>query len=266
MPFEFKINSKLLNITINSAQKAGKILKDNFLTDYKITSKTSLNDLVTEYDLKAEKIIVENILSVFPDHQILTEESDPKLSDSEYKWIIDPIDGTVNFAHKLPIFSISIALFKEDQPLIGVVFNPITDELFYAEKGKGAYLNERSIKVSNLSNYMKALLVTGFPYNSDKNPMNAIEVFGKVIRKGIPVRRLGSAALDLAFVAAGRLDGFWEVGLKPWDVAAGMLILKEAGGIITDYEGKDFTINSQSLLASNGSIHNDLLGLINGGH
>lgn len=250
--------------TIEIAKLSGEELKKGFNTSFEIHSKSKLNDLITEYDLKSENILIDKISSTFPDHNILTEETGIiDKSDSEYTWIIDPLDGTVNFANHLPIFSVSIALKYKDKIISGAVFNPISNELFYAEINNGAYLNDKKINVSECKNISKAFLVTGFPYNVNENPENCLETFIRIVKKGIPVRRLGSAALDLCFVACGRFDGFWEVILKPWDMAAGKLILEEAGGKVSDYNGDTHNLKENSIIATNSLIHNDLIGLVN---
>lgn len=253
------MNNKYLEVAIESAKLAGQILKEALGTNFRISNKEGINNLVTEFDLKAEKIIIDNIRKYFPDDEILSEEcGNIENSAAKAKWIIDPLDGTVNFAHSIPIFSISIAVEINNEIICGVVYNPMLDEMFYASKGNGAFLNEQRISVSETNELMKSILVTGFPYNVSENPNNCISHFVSIIQKGIPVRRLGSAALDLAYLACGRFDGYWEIKLNPWDVAAGMLILLEAGGKITDYSGKPYYIYDNSILASNGNIHNQL--------
>ena len=253
-----------LKFLIEITKKSGDELRNGFHTTFKISSKSRINDLVTEYDLKSEKIIIESIKSNFPEHNILAEESgELHFSDSDYIWIIDPLDGTVNFANGLEIFSVSIALQYKGELIVGAVYNPISDELFYAQKGKGAFLNSNPIEVNKCSDVLQSLLITGFPYNVSENPQNCIETFNKVLRKNIPVRRLGSAAIDMCYVACGRFGGFWEPLLKPWDIAAGKLILEEAGGIVTDYQGLTHNLFSKNLVATNSLIHSDLLDILN---
>lgn len=245
----------LLQTAIDAAQKAGTILKEGFGTDYTISSKSQIHDLVTEYDHKSEAIIIETIRSSFPNHQILTEESGHHASDGDITWIIDPLDGTVNFAHGIPIFCVSIAVKQGDAILYGVIYSPMTEEMFIAEKDQGATINGKPCKVTQQSSLPSAFLVTGFPYSVKENPGNCIEHFSHIVEMGIPIRRLGSAALDLAYVAAGRFDGFWEVALQPWDMAAGALLVKEAGGIIMDYSGNDIDFTKQSsIIAGNFEI------------
>ena len=251
---------ELTKIAVEAALKSGEILKKGFGTSFDIFSKKGKNNLVTEFDKLSEKTIIEYIHSVFPDHVFLAEESGKtgELLNNKIRWIIDPLDGTVNFAHGLPIFSISIAAELNHEIISGVVYHPLLDELFVAEKGKGAYLNDKQLKVSNNSDLDSSMLVTGFPYNVNQNPCGCIDHFVNIIKRGIPVRRLGSAALDLAYVAAGRFDGFWEINLNPWDVAAGILLVQEAGGKVSQYSGDAYWIDNDSILATNGRIHNSI--------
>jgi myo-inositol-1(or 4)-monophosphatase len=242
----------LLQTAIDAAQKAGTVLKEGFGTDYTISSKSQIHDLVTEYDHKSEAIIIETIRSSFPDHQILTEESGHHASDGDITWIIDPLDGTVNFAHGIPFFCVSIAAIQGTDILCGVIYSPMTEEMFIAEKEKGATINGKPCKVTQQTSLPSAFLVTGFPYSVKENPLHCIDHFAHIVGMGIPIRRLGSAALDLAYVAVGRFDGFWEVALQPWDMAAGALLVKEAGGIVIDYSGNDLNVmKSSSIIAGN---------------
>ncbi|TMI68371.1 MAG: inositol monophosphatase [Bacteroidetes bacterium] len=234
-----------------------------FNTRFKISNKEGVNNLVTEADHAAEKAILEVIKEKFPDHYILTEESGEIKQDSEYKWIIDPIDGTVNFAHGIPICCVSIALEKNGEVILGAVCNPNMKELFFAEKGCGATLNDTRIHVSEQTEVLKACLVTGFPYTYINMENGPLEIFERFIRKGVPVRRLGSAAIDLCWVAAGRFDGFYEHKLEAWDSAAGYLMVEEAGGRVTDLKGDKFSIYQHRLLATNGKIHDEMLDVIN---
>jgi myo-inositol-1(or 4)-monophosphatase len=252
------MQSQYLKLTIQTAKEAGQILRDGFGTIFKISSKEGKNNLVTEYDVRAEKYIIGKIKEKYPDHTFLAEESGADSAESSRRWIIDPLDGTVNFAHNLPIFSVSIALEIDGEIHCGCVYNPIINEIFWAESGKGAFFNGEKIKVSEVSDFERAFLVTGFPYNVSENPNQCINHFVKVIGEGIPVRRLGSAAIDLCYTACGRFDGFWEIALHPWDVAAGMLILREAGGRMTHYDGSDYSFAQTSVIASNGLIHKNI--------
>lgn len=252
------------NTLLKAATEAGKILKENFEGSFKISSKDVVSNLVTEIDKKSEDKIFEIIKKDFPGHYILSEEAGAIVQDSEYKWLIDPIDGTVNYAHSIPLTCVSIALEKKGEVIMGVVFNPISNEFFFSEKGEGAFLNDEKIFVSKNEDIQKSLLVTGFPYNSSSYIPDPVSVFKKFIMIDVPIRRLGSAALDLCWTACGRFDGFWEYNLNAWDVAAGYLILKEAGGMVTNFKGEKYSIYGKEILAVNNvSIHNSMLEIIN---
>lgn len=255
---------ELMDFSKNTAINAGKILKEGFETDFKINEKVGKNNLVTEFDFKSEKYIIDEIYNHFPDHQVLAEESgySAERNDEKPLWIIDPLDGTVNYAHGVPIFSVSIAVEIAGEIVAGAIYNPMLDEIFYAGKGIGAYHNGQIIRVSDENDFSRSLLVTGFPYNVNENPYNTLETFTKIIQQGSPVRRLGSAALDLAYVAKGRFEGFWEVKLQPWDVAAGILILREAGGSVINYDGNEFNLFDKTIIATNGLIEFQLLKII----
>lgn len=257
------MNDLLKNTLLRAIHAGAAVLKHFFEGSFEIESKDTLNNLVTEADKRSEDAIIDTIKSEFPEHFILSEEVGELSTASNYKWVIDPIDGTVNFAHGIPICCISIGLEVDGQMLMGAVFNPFMNELFFAEKGKGAYLNNRRLSVSSNSNIESACLVTGFPYKWANITTDPIPVFERFIRKGLPVRRLGSAAIDLCWVAAGRFDGFWEYNLNPWDIAAGYLIVEEAGGRISNFHGEPYNIYHKETLATNGKIHNDMLKLIN---
>ena len=245
-----------------AAYAAGTLMKERMHTGFRIENKEGLNNLVTEVDHACEKIIMETILGEFPGHFILSEETGEVKTDSPYKWIIDPIDGTVNFAHGIPLCCVSIAVEHEGTMILGAVYNPFLDEFFFAEKEAGATLNDTPIHVSRKTEVLAACLVTGFPYSYLDTPNSPLDVFGRLIRKGIPVRRLGSAAIDLCWVAAGRFDGFYEHKLNAWDSAAGYLIVEEAGGRVTDFEGKPYSPYQPHMVATNGKIHEGLIGLI----
>ncbi|MBL8006575.1 MAG: inositol monophosphatase [Ignavibacteria bacterium] len=250
------------NTLIKASLEAGKILKENFEGNFKISSKDVVSNLVTEIDKKSEDRIIEIIKSDFPGHDIISEEAGSLYQDSEFKWIIDPIDGTVNFAHSIPLTCVSIALEKKGEVILGAVFNPISGEFFFSEKGKGAFLNDTAISVSKNGDFGKSLLVTGFPYDSSSYKPDPVSVFKKFIMLDIPIRRLGSAALDLCWTACGRFEGFWEYNLNAWDVAAGFLILTEAGGKVTNFKGETFSVYGKQILATNGLIHNNMLEVI----
>jgi myo-inositol-1(or 4)-monophosphatase len=257
----------MLKNTLLKATEAGAAeLKRFFNGSFVISNKEGINNLVTEADHAAEKAIMQVIQTEYPDHFILSEETGEIIQDSTYKWIIDPIDGTVNFANGIPICCVSIGLEKEGEMIMGAVYNPIMNEFYFAEKGVGATLNNQKIEVSKKTAVIKSCLVTGFPYTYLDAPNGPIQVFEKLIRRGVPVRRLGSAAIDLCWVAAGRFDGFYEHNLQAWDSAAGFLIVEEAGGKVTDFNGKAYSPYQPHLVATNGKIHDELLDIVNGGN
>lgn len=254
----------MLKQTLMDATRAGAAEIVRFFNkEFTISNKEGVNNLVTEADHAAEKAILDVIRKNFPEHHILSEETGEIVQDSQYKWLIDPIDGTVNFAHGIPLNCVSIGIEKDGDMLLAAVFNPHMNEFYFAEKGKGATLNDKPIKVSEESRTIKSCLVTGFPYTYINIPNGPLEIFDRFIRKGVPVRRLGSAAIDLCWVAAGRFDGFYEHKLEPWDSAAGYLIVEEAGGKVTDFEGNKFSPYQHRVLATNGKIHEEMLGVIN---
>ncbi len=250
--------------TITEAAKAaGAVIQQYYQGIFKIESKDGINNLVTEVDQHSESVIIDIIKRDFPQHSIISEEVGELMQESEYQWIIDPIDGTVNFAHGIPICCVSIGLRHEGKMILGVVYNPLMNEFFFAERGKGAFLNDQRIKVSQKADFKTACLVTGFPYKWPETKEHPIKVFERMILQGLPVRRLGSAAIDLCWVACGRFDGFWEYYLNSWDVAAGYLIVREAGGRISNFDGTDTTIFDKETLATNGLIHEQMLQVIN---
>ena len=254
----------MIKTTLLKATEAGaKELKRFFNGDFKISNKEGINNLVTEADHAAEKAIIETIKNDYPGHFILSEEVGEIIMDSEYKWIIDPIDGTVNFANGIPICCVSIGLEHQGKMVMGAVYNPIMNEFFFAQKGYGATLNDKKIYVSQKTEVIHSCMVTGFPYTYLDMPNGPLEVFEKLIRKGIPVRRLGSAAIDLCWVAAGRFDGFYEHKLQAWDSSAGYLMVEEAGGKVTDFQGNPYSVYQPHLLATNGKIHEEMLDIIN---
>jgi myo-inositol-1(or 4)-monophosphatase len=242
-----------------AAHAGADLLKAYFEGTFTIESKDTINNLVTEVDKKSEEAIIKTIRQYFPDHFILSEEVGELSTTSNYKWIIDPIDGTVNFAHGIPICCVSIGVEKDGEMLMGCVFNPFMNELFFAEKGKGAFLNNKPIKVSQKKQLESACLVTGFPYRWAKTDIDPIPVFERFIRHGLPVRRLGSAAIDLCWVACGRFDAFWEYNLNPWDIAAGYLIVEEAGGKITNFAGEPYSVYHKETMATNSLLHDAML-------
>lgn len=251
----------LLQIAKKLAHDAGKMALKYQQKGFSVENKDGNPiNLVTEADKAVDEFLVKTIRSNFPDHSILTEESGTLEGSSDYKWIIDPIDGTSNFAHGIPLFSISIAITHKGKPIIGVVEIPGLKESFWAQEGRGAYIGMKRIEVSKVRDLQKALLATGFPYDR-KGPRfeKNVELFDHFYRESMGIRRSGSAAMDLCFLACGRYDAFWEYDLKPWDIAAGKIILEEAGGIVTNMDGSPLTPKTGSLLASNGSLHESLL-------
>lgn len=247
-------------VAIEVAQKAGTILKEGFGTTFAIDSKEGKHNLVTEYDHLCEKKIIGWIQEKYPTHCFLSEECGAIEAEcKEAEWVIDPLDGTVNFAHNVPMFSVSIGMRKNKEIILGVVYQPITEELFVAEKGKGAYLNGKKLEVTPTKKISDSFLSTGFPYNFGENPHHCIEKFMKILKQGIPIRRIGVASLDLAYLAAGRFDGFFEASLAPWDCAAGVLIIEEAKGKVSTWDDTPFSIDSyQPIMATNGKIHEEL--------
>ena len=255
----------MLKNTLIKAIRAGAAELSRFInTTFTISNKEGINNLVTEADHASEKAILDVIKESFPEHHILSEEVGEIVMDSNYKWIIDPIDGTVNFAHGIPLCCVSIAVEHEGQMILGAVYNPSYNEMYIAEKNKGATLNEKSIRVSEKGTVLSSCLVTGFPYTYLDIPNGPIEIFSRLIRKGIPVRRLGSAAIDLCWVACGRFDGFYEHKLQAWDSAAGFLIVEEAGGKVTDFKGERYSPYQPHILATNGRIHEEMLEVLSG--
>ncbi len=247
----------MLAVAIEAAQEAGAFVKQNLGKVREIVHKSGQEkNLVTEIDRRSEQMIVSRIRRHFPQHDFLAEEgSGPTGGRSEYKWVVDPLDGTTNFTHGFPVYCVSIGLEYKGEIILGVIYDPNFDELCAAERGSGAYLNGRKIRVSTIGEVPRSLLVTGFPYNIRENPNRAVEHFIAFLMEAQAVRRMGSAAIDLAYVAAGRYEGFWEVSLHPWDMAAGALLVTEAGGTITDFRGNPFSIYGKEILASNGLVH-----------
>ncbi len=256
---------RMLKTVLHEAIMAGgEQVSKYFNQTFEIKYKEGRNNLVTAADHASEKAILEVIQKAYPDHYILTEETGELPQNSDYKWIIDPIDGTINFAHGIPLNCISIGVEFKGEMILGMVYNPHMNELFFAEKGEGATLNGQAIKVSAETDVMKSCLVTGFPYTYIQQNNGPIEVFERFVREGVPVRRLGAAAIDLCWVAAGRLDGFYEHKLQPWDSAAGFLIVEEAGGKVTDFEGNRYSPYEPKIVSTNGLIHEQLLDVIHG--
>lgn len=244
-----------------AALQAGAVLRDNIHGAREISYKGEIN-LVTEMDRRSERTVVAALQAAFPDHGILAEEGTVIENSSGFRWIIDPLDGTTNYAHGYPNFAVSIGLERAGEVILGVVYDPMRDELFAAEKGRGASLNGRAIRVSKADALIRSLLATGFPYDRATSEKNNLNYFRALLMASQEVRRSGSAAIDLCSVAAGRLDGYWELKLHPWDVAAGSLIVREAGGLVSDFSGTRFSIHDKEILASNGIIHEQMIEII----
>jgi myo-inositol-1(or 4)-monophosphatase len=249
----------LRETAVSAAKMAGAILTERARLGFRVDFKDSVN-LVTDADRQAEQAVVDTILSRYPDHRILAEEGGQrKGGPSPYQWIIDPLDGTTNFAHRFPAYCVSIGLEFQGECLLGVVFDPTRNELFVGEAGRGSTLNGESIRVSDTPTLNTSLLVTGFAYDIRNTPNNNLNYFNRFALKAQGIRRTGTAALDLCYVASGRFDGFWELKLHPWDMAAGSVILQEAGGRLSDFKGGDLSIYGRELVASNGLIHEEML-------
>jgi myo-inositol-1(or 4)-monophosphatase len=247
------------------ATDSGAILRDHFGKQHQIEYKGEI-DLVTEADHRSEEFILSWISANFPDHTVFSEESGERTGSAEHIWYVDPLDGTLNYSHGLPLFCVSIAYAHRGKLQLAAVFDPMANEMYAAEHGKGAWLNDKPIHASRVAELKSSLLVTGFPYDAWTNPVNNFAEFERFSRRSQGVRRLGSAALDLCYVATGRLDGFWEIRLNAWDVAAGALIAQEAGALVTDVRGgPDFITKPQSVLAANPTLHAKMLAVLSEG-
>lgn len=256
-------HSSYLATAIRAAEAAGTVLLEHARSGFRIDYKATIN-LVTDADRRAEDSIVRTILAAHPSHRILAEErGQDGASESPYRWIVDPLDGTTNFAHGFPFYSVSIGLEYDGACIVGVVLDPVRQELFTGVMGQGAYLNGERLHVSTIETLEQSLLVTGFAYNIRETSNNNLDHFSRISLRAQGVRRTGSAALDLSYVAAGRFDGYWEVTLSPWDMAAGIVILREAGGLVSGFTKDTFSLYGQELVATNGLIHDQLLQAIN---
>jgi myo-inositol-1(or 4)-monophosphatase len=253
----------LLAAAKRAAREAGALQKAKVNTSFTVEYKSEI-DLVTEVDKKCEEIVVGVLHGDFPDHDIMAEEGSAKRKDSPFKWIIDPLDGTTNFAHGYPLFCVSIALEYRSEVMLGVVYDGLHDELFHAIRAGGAFLNDRPIRTSLTSTIRKALLTTGFAYNLRTAADNNLEHFRNMLMNAQAVRRDGVAAIDLCYAACGRTDGFWELNLFPWDVAAGTLVLTEAGGRVTRFNGSVYSIYDKDICATNGKIHDEVIKVLTG--
>jgi len=253
----------MIDVAIDAAREAGKFLMYSIGNVRNIETKAGEErNLVSEIDKGSEARIISMIRSRYPDHGILAEEGGGGGTRGEYTWIIDPLDGTTNYLHGLPVFSVTIGIEHRGEIVAGVVYDPNRDILYAAEKGSGAYMNGRRMHVSGTGELINSLLMTGFPYDIAQNPSHAVEHFNAFLMAGRGIRRFGSAAIDLCFVAAGQIDGFWEVNLHPWDMAAGVLLVREAGGELSDFQGKPLSIYGKKVVASNGVIHRAMLDVL----
>jgi myo-inositol-1(or 4)-monophosphatase len=252
----------MLEFAMDLARAAGQVIRENYETVHEVGRKRTVIELVTEVDHAAEQLIVAAIRERYPDHAILAEEGRSLEQVSDYLWVVDPLDGTVNYAHGFPIFAVSIAVRRKGETIIGVVYDPLRDELFAAERGAGTFLNGQPRRVSATERLQDALLATGFPYDRATRPDNNVAEFTRLITRVQGIRRAGAASLDMAYLAVGRLDGYWEQHLSPWDWAAGALLVEEAGGIVTDFEGRPWTLEKVQIVASNGKIHEELVGAL----
>ncbi len=253
--------SQMTLVGVQAALTAGYMLKRVFGTTFSVNAKPGKQNLVTEHDKASEKIIVDTILNRFPDHTILAEEGGLKSGkQSKVTWVIDPLDGTVNFARSVPLFAVSIGICINDVVQAGIIYQPMTDELFIAEKGKGSFYNKSKIGVTKIKKVDDAIIATGLPYQIDGAHTKSLKDFENIASKGCPIRYLGSAALNLAYVAAGRFDAYWAISLEPWDIAAGKIIVEEAGGKVTDYLNKELLpYQPSTLLATNNHLHKEML-------
>lgn len=251
----------MLVVAQNAARAAGTFQKQKWATEFQVEFKSEIN-LVTEVDKMSEQMIIDAIVAQYPDHDVLAEEGFGKRKDSIYKWIIDPLDGTTNFAHGYPLWCVSIALECRGDIILGVVYDPLKDEMFSACRGGGAFLNGKPIRVSNHDTLSKSLLATGFAYNVRETTNNNLDHFATLLMKAQSVRRDGVAAIDLCYVACGRYDGYWELNLFPWDMAAGLLILQEAGGRVTRFNGAPFGVYDKEICATNTKIHPQLVDVL----
>ncbi|NPV83353.1 MAG: inositol monophosphatase [Candidatus Aminicenantes bacterium] len=244
-----------------AALEAGRYLLEGLSQAKRVTYKGQV-DLVTSFDRRSEEIIYDRLSRAFPGHSFLAEEEIKRDRDSDYCWLVDPLDGTTNYAHGLPVFCVSVALAFRNEIILGLVYDPSREELYSATRGRGAYLNGKPIRVSKTRKLDRSLLATGFPYDVRTSQDNNLDHFANFAIRAQAIRRLGSAALDLCYVACGRFDGYWEKKLKPWDLAAGALLVEEAGGRVTDLAGKKFRLPGPHIVASNGYIHRSMLEIL----
>ena len=259
-----KLSSANINVMVKACRKAAKILIRDFgeIENLQVSVKGP-GDFVTASDIKVEKILVEELQKARPNYSILSEEIGKISNDESFKWIIDPIDGTSNFLHGIPHFAISIGLEHNKEIICGIIYDPIKDEMFSAEKGRGSYLNNQRMRVSSRSKLKDCIIFTGGPHHESKDRELALKEYNNFSSKVfIPIRKLGSASLDMAYVAAGRCDGFWQRNLNYWDIAAGIILVKEAGGFVTDFKGKNEYILNKSILATNSRINKEMIEIL----
>lgn len=254
----------MLAFATDLVRQAGRIIRENYEETMEVGHKSTTIDLVTDVDHAAEELLVDAIRSRYPEHAVLAEEGRGTSQPSEYRWVIDPLDGTVNYAHGFPMFSVSVAVRRSQETILGIVYDPLRDELFTAEKGAGAKLNGEPLHVSATQRLGDSLIATGFPYSRATRTDNNVAEFSRLVTRVQGIRRAGSAALDMAYVAAGRLDGYWEQHLNPWDWAAGVLLVAEAGGRLSDLAGQPWSLDKAKIVATNGLIHAELVDALRG--
>jgi len=250
-----------LQAALPIARAAGNLLAEHFGRKRTIELKGAIN-LVTEMDRRAEELIVERLAKGFPHFAIVAEEGSLRKAQSEYVWYVDPLDGTTNYAHGLPVFCVSLGLWRGDEPLCGIVYHPLGGEMFTAVRGEGAHLGDTRLTVSQTNDLGSAILATGFPYDIRETDIDNLDHFAHFAKTARAIRRMGAAALDLAWTAAGRFDGFWEMKLSPWDLAAGALLCLEAGAVVTDFSGRPFTIQRGQAIAANASLHRQMMAIV----
>lgn len=250
-----------LGVAEEAAVSAGKLLMAHFTERRKVEYKGKV-DIVTDMDRASEELIKNFILARFPNHSLIAEEGTRSDSRSSWQWFVDPLDGTTNYARGFPWFAVSIALCHEGLPMVGVVYNPVLDTIFRGGKGKGAFMNGSKLSVSKVKKLDRSFLATGFPYDLREDPRLPLSLFGTFSTKSLAIRRPGSASLDLSYIASGQFDGFWELGLHPWDIAAGIILIEEAGGRVTDFSGGPPDLYGREILATNGFLHDEMLDII----
>ena len=255
---------RYLAVAVSACRAAGRIQRAAFGTAHAIEHKGEI-DLVTRIDRRSEAAILRILGDAFPAHGILAEEGGGRTGDGEHLWVVDPLDGTTNYSRGFPFFCVSVALARAGRVIVGAVYQPLLDELFTAVRGRGAFLNGRRLRVSGQARLDQAFLATGFPYDIRRSRRNNLANFARFATRCLAVRRAGAAALDLAYLAAGRFDGFWELKLRPWDIAAASLLIEEAGGRITGTGGRPWRLGVRDVVASNGLIHGEMLGVLRGG-